>query len=94
MLLATLMLIVISMPTRTLFSRILNTTPIVLLGLWSYSIYLWQQIWLYKDWEISLSVRWIGMMVSALLSYYLIEKQFLLWRDKVLVKKQKIKVIT
>jgi peptidoglycan/LPS O-acetylase OafA/YrhL len=50
------------------------------IGLWSYSIYLWQQIWLYS-WDIPLYLKFIGIIISSVISYYLIEKKFLSWRD-------------
>jgi peptidoglycan/LPS O-acetylase OafA/YrhL len=65
--------------------RILNTRLFVLIGLWSYSIYLWQQVWLFP-WDIPMVYKIIGLILSSLLSYYLIEKKFLIWRDQ-LVKK-------
>lgn len=72
-------------PKGTLFLRIINTTPFVFIGLLSYSIYLWQQPWLYS-WNTPLVVKYIGIFVMSLLSYYLVEKPFLSWRDKLMQK--------
>ncbi|NHN26171.1 acyltransferase [Flavobacterium jejuense] len=65
---------------------LLNTPIMKTIGLWSYSIYLWQQMWLYS-WDIPLCFKFTGILVSSVVSYYLIEKKFLFWRDTYLKKK-------
>lgn len=83
-----LLLIVTSKPEDTLFSKILNKRLMITIGLWSYSIYLWQQLWLYS-WDIPLIFKYIGIFVCSVLSYYFIETKFLSWRDAYLAKNER-----
>lgn len=65
---------------RSLTGRVLNTKPFVLIGLWSYSIYLWQELLLDPDpGALNLQFPWghLSLLVVSIASYYLIEKQFL-----------------
>lgn len=82
------MLIVIDKSSETSFAKLLNTKPLILIGLWSYSIYLWQQLWLYHHWDLHISVRLLGILVSSLLSYYFVEVKFLEWRDRIIQKRR------
>ena len=72
----------------TKFNRALNSKILKYIGVLSYSIYLWQQVWLYR-WEIPIFVKLLGISVSALVSYYLIEKPSLTIRNKLLLKYKK-----
>ena len=81
-----ILLTVIQFPTATLFSRFLNRSFMITIGLWSYSIYLWQQIWLYS-WDFPLVYKFIGILLCSVISYYFIELKFLTWRDALLKKK-------
>ena len=81
-----LIFIVMNLNHTSKLAIFLNHPIMKTIGLWSYSIYLWQQIWLYS-WEIPLVVKFIGIILSSILSYYLIEKKFLNWRDAYLQKK-------
>ena len=85
---ALLILILINNPTKTFFSRFINQKIMVKIGLWSYSIYLWQQIWLY-DWNIPLIVKFLGIFLCSILSYYFIEIKFLSWRDSILSRNER-----
>ena len=78
-----IMLVTISFPKETFFSNFLNNKIVVTIGLWSYSIYLWQQVWLYS-WDFSIVVKFIGILICSSLSYYLVEVKFLNFRDKAL----------
>tara|TARA_A100001015_G_scaffold73817_1_gene81897 strand:+ start:674 stop:1738 length:1065 start_codon:yes stop_codon:yes gene_type:complete len=69
-------------PKTSIILRLLNNKLSIKIGLLSYSIYLWQQIWLY-DWEIHLMYKYFGIIFSALVSYYIIERPFLNFRDKI-----------
>jgi len=75
----------ISRYNSSIFKKALNTKTLSYIGLLSYSIYLWQQVWLY-EWNIPLALKFTGIIFSALISYYLIEKPFLNFRNKVLLK--------
>lgn len=61
--------------------RLLETRPIVVLGVMSYSVYLWQQLflnWSHKGWWVCqwpLNLLWVSLAATA--SYYLIESPFL-----------------
>ncbi len=72
---------------QTSFYRFLNHPIMITIGLWSYSIYLWQQIWLY-NWEIPIYYKFVGVLVCSILSYYFIEKPFLKIRDNYLKRKE------
>lgn len=76
-----LMLALIKAPTKTTFGRVLNTKLLTFIGMLSYSLYLWQQVWLFKGWKINIGVQFLGIGLSALISYFLIEKTFLKIRD-------------
>ena len=71
---------------KSIFYRFLNLKPLVFIGLLSYSIYLWQQVWLFK-WPIPLYMKWMGIVATSLFSYYLIEEPFLSLRDKYLKRR-------
>lgn len=75
-----LIFILINKDRTSTFFCFLNNPIMKTIGLWSYSIYLWQQIWLYS-WDIPLYLKFIGIIISSVISYYLIEKKFLSWRD-------------
>ncbi|MBS0631156.1 MAG: acyltransferase [Verrucomicrobia bacterium] len=60
----------------------LTARPLVTVGLFSYSLYLWQQPFLVGKIDSlgSLAVRVGGMLVLAGISYYIIERTTLRWR--------------
>ncbi len=68
------------------WARVLNARPMAFIGMLSYSLYLWQQPFLNRH-----SQAWIcafpqnlGLTFgAALASYYLVEKPFLRWRDRI-----------
>lgn len=72
-------------PDESFLSKILNNSFSVKIGMMSYSIYLWQQIWLY-NWNINLAAKYFGIFLTASISYYFIEKPFLKLRDIFLQK--------
>lgn len=72
----------IYMPDKDLVGKFLNTKWLSYIGLMSYSIYLWQQAWLYP-WKFNILISIAGIAVCALFSYYLVEKPVLRWRDRV-----------
>lgn len=83
-----LIFILINIDKASKFYIFFNNPILKTIGLWSYSIYLWQQIWLYS-WNIPLYLKFIGIISSSVISYYLIEKKFLSWRDEYLKKETK-----
>ena len=65
--------------------RVLNTQPIVFVGTISYSLYLWQQPFLFSGlhgpiWNFPLNIACIGF--AAVASFYLIEKPSLRMRQR------------
>jgi len=67
---------------RGYVGRVLNSRPFVYVGTLSYSIYLWQQLFL-NDWT-SIHFPWVlfPVFIAAILSYYFIEKPFLWLRQR------------
>jgi len=69
---------------RTRAGRVLNSAPLVHLGLASYSLYLWQQLWLSHE---AMTAAWLvpllicGAAFSAELSYRLVEQPMLRLRQ-------------
>ncbi len=65
--------------------KFLNTAPLVFLGQISYSLYLWQQIFLNRfttSWYAQFPQNLALSLVAAVASYYIIEKPFLRLREK------------
>ncbi len=57
--------------------KVLNSKPLVMLGMMSYSIYLWQQPFFNPDNPSVLTkfpFNFIGLIVMTLISYYIVEK--------------------
>ncbi|SHJ00248.1 acyltransferase family protein [Flavobacterium terrae] len=84
-----ILLLSIHFPSDSFFTRFLNCRFMVVIGLWSYSIYLWQQIWLYS-WDFPLIFKFIGILICSVISYYCIETKFLAWRDTFLKRNENI----
>jgi len=66
--------------------RLLNIKPMVIIGFWSYSIYLWQELMLDIE-PGGLNIPWpfnfLSVFLVAAASYYLVEQQFLKLRKYV-----------
>jgi len=66
--------------------RILNSRPLVFVGLISYSIYLWQQLFLERS-VVSLPTSFplnvVLALLAALASYYLVERPSLRLRQRI-----------
>jgi peptidoglycan/LPS O-acetylase OafA/YrhL len=71
--------------SRDWVGRVLNWKPIAFVGLLSYSLYLWQQLFLNRN-----SAAWVNAfpqnlafaVAAALGSYFLLEKPLLKWRRR------------
>jgi peptidoglycan/LPS O-acetylase OafA/YrhL len=66
--------------------RVLDLRPLVIVGIGSYSVYLWQQLFLKHDgtWLIQrfpINVVMLGLTAAA--SYFLVEKPFLRLRERI-----------
>ena len=77
---------------RSAVGRALNWAPIVQIGVLSYSIYLWQTLFLHVS-NVSVfsaspigkfPLNWLGFMVAATFSYYIIEQPSLRLRTRIL----------
>jgi peptidoglycan/LPS O-acetylase OafA/YrhL len=68
--------------------RILNAAPMVFVGLISYSLYLWQQIFLNRESASALATFPLNLILAvsaALASYYIVERpalRFRRWLEK------------
>ena len=51
------------------------------IGLLSYSLYLWQQVFIYGDFKLGAPFNLMAITAAATLSYFLIEKPFLRLKD-------------
>ena len=56
-----IMFFVMDRPNGTWFNKFLNIKLMVFIGLLSYSIYLWQQPWLFQQWDIPFYLRYVGI---------------------------------
>ncbi len=83
---AIIILFCINLKKSTFIFRFLNHKFMITIGIWSYSIYLWQQVWFFT-WEIPIIIKVAGTFVCAILSYYLVELNFLKVRDNYFLKK-------
>ena len=69
--------------SELLWFKFLNSKVMNWLGLMSYSIYLWQQIFTYgKGWWSLFPLNLLFILIAALISYHLIEKPFLRLKEK------------
>jgi peptidoglycan/LPS O-acetylase OafA/YrhL len=69
----------IHIPNTKLF-RFLNWPPLTHIGILSYSLYLWNNLFLYSGGKSPLNLfplNYLSLIAIALLSYHLIEKPFL-----------------
>jgi peptidoglycan/LPS O-acetylase OafA/YrhL len=65
--------------------RALNWGPLAFVGTLSYSLYLWQQLFLNRQSTAPFAVLPANLafaFVAALLSYYIVERPFLRWRER------------
>jgi len=64
---------------RVTVSVVLNWAPVALVGTWSYSIYLWQELFLAHQldgFRLRFPMNLIAALTASLLSYYLVEVNF------------------
>ena len=70
---------------ESIVGKLLNSRSLSYIGVLSYSIYLWQQPFLNRNsnfYVTSFPLNILCVAAAALLSYYLIEKPSLRWREK------------
>jgi peptidoglycan/LPS O-acetylase OafA/YrhL len=73
---------------KTTFGRFLNASPVVFIGILSYSLYIWQQFFCVEfrhhgRWWSSFPTNALLSFAVAIASYYLIEKPFLRLRWRI-----------
>jgi peptidoglycan/LPS O-acetylase OafA/YrhL len=74
----------VSFPGTLLF-RFLNWRPLVFVGILSYSLYVWNNLFLYSagHWRVnSLPFNFLCVLGMALASHYLVERPFLQLKDR------------
>ncbi len=82
----------------SVIGRMLNARPVAWVGVLSYSIYLWQTLWLHDGnqrvfaplgWLTRFPLNWLGFMAAAMFSYYLVEQPSLRLRGE-MVRRLKV----
>ena len=77
---------------ETILGKVLNSWPMAKLGVLSYSIYLWQTLFLHDGneavfawapWLERFPWNWLGFVLAGLTSYYVVERPSLRLRDEV-----------
>ncbi len=71
--------------SELMLGRVLNTRPLVWVGTLSYSLYLWQQLFLNRKSDALLNsfpLNIILAFAAATASYYLVERTFLQLRER------------
>lgn len=79
----------------TLVGRILNSKPAVFVGILSYSLYLWQQLFLTPlntSWLGKYPLNLIACFIVALISHYAVERPFLLLKNRIFQTKTRPKI--
>ena len=81
--------IILNLKERSYFSRLLEVDIMKKIGILSYSIYIWQQIFTYKQpWfnagnnVILIGVNLVALILVSILSYSLYEKKFLTYKNR------------
>jgi len=85
-------------PAKDVFFRLFNLKALSFIGVLSYSIYIWQQLFVSNDlrlpfWIVKPPYNIILLIIVPLLSYYGYERYFLKWKDKFKVLKTKPTVL-
>jgi peptidoglycan/LPS O-acetylase OafA/YrhL len=65
--------------------RVLNWGPLAFVGTLSYSLYMWQQMFLRPEYAAPFAGFPLNLVLAfgaALVSYYLVERPFLRWRER------------
>jgi peptidoglycan/LPS O-acetylase OafA/YrhL len=81
--------IILNLKARSIFSRLLELELMKKLGILSYSLYIWQQLFTYKQpWHNAGTNIWFlvmdlaGLFIVSILSYSLYEKKFLNYKKR------------
>jgi peptidoglycan/LPS O-acetylase OafA/YrhL len=77
----------------SLVGKALNSWPMAKIGVLSYSIYLWQTLFLHKDNDAVFAfcpplgrfpLNWLGFLLAGAASYYIVEQPSLRLRDRII----------
>ena len=63
-------------------TRVLEFTPLRAIGLMSYSLYLWQQVWMTRELQIPLPLALCGSLLCGAASYFFVERPGLRLRHR------------
>jgi len=75
--------ILLNLKERSFFGRLLNSVLFKKLGILSFSLYVWQQLFSnFQPWGGSLFLNLTALVIVASLSYYFYEKKFLQYKDR------------
>ena len=66
--------------------KLLNCAPAVWIGRLSYSLYLWQQLFMFNTLTLPWYIKILGAFACAAGSYYLVERPCLQWRSRLMRK--------
>lgn len=64
--------------------RLLNLRWVMWIGTLSYSLYLWQQVFIYVGFKLGAPMNVVAIVLSALASHYLIERPFLTLKGRMM----------
>ncbi|OQP45023.1 hypothetical protein A4H97_33210 [Niastella yeongjuensis] len=81
--------IILNLKERSLMGRLLENKPLKTIGILSYSLYIWQQIFTYKQpWHeagtdlLLITANLIALGIIAWMSYYLYERKILAYKNR------------
>jgi peptidoglycan/LPS O-acetylase OafA/YrhL len=79
---STAIVIILNLKEQSLFSRLLNLEVLKKIGILSYSLYIWQQLFTHQQpWGGNLFLNLTALAIVAFLSYYFYEKKFLQYKE-------------
>jgi peptidoglycan/LPS O-acetylase OafA/YrhL len=79
---STAIVIILNLKEQSFFSRLLNLEILKKIGILSYSIYIWQQLFTHlQPWGGNLFLNLTALAIVAFLSYYFYEKRFLQYKE-------------
>jgi len=79
---STAIVIILNLREQSFFSRLLNLEILKKIGILSYSIYIWQQLFTHQQpWGGNLFLNLSALAIVAFLSYYFYEKKFLQYKE-------------
>lgn len=75
--------LLLNLKEQSFFGRTLSWKPLKKLGILSFSLYVWQDLFTHKQpWHGSIFLNITALFIVASLSYYFYEKKFLMYKDR------------